>query len=161
MKESLITYLPMVACDWPRDGRQWFGVVEALHVFVSNLRDGRRAALVCVPGVGAADGPSVVGRSESRVGPWGGPVGRLFGLAQRSGDADGGPGLVYALMAGEGQLRGARGRGRDVGGGVHHARVGGRVLRVGRLAVCMVLVGCVLVLLRDGRCRGKGRGHVG
>lgn len=144
----------MVACDWPSDGRQWFGVVEALHVLVANLRAGSRAALICDPPK-CSRRPCLVGRADARVYLWRRPAAGLLRLAQRSGYPDGGPGLVDALMAGEGQMCGARGGRRDVGGRVQ-ARVCGRVLRVCRvcrLAVCVVLVGSMCVcVVRNRRC---------
>ena len=83
----------------------------------------------------------------------GGPL----GLAQGSWDADGGSGLVDALVAGQRQLGVARRGGRDICGSVE-ARVGGRELGIIRLAVGMVLVGLVL---RECSRGGESRGHVG
>ena len=45
----IITYLPVVPCNWSGNGRQGFGTVEALHVFVANVRDGCDAAVVGSP----------------------------------------------------------------------------------------------------------------
>jgi hypothetical protein len=156
-KESVITYLPVVSSNRTSDGRQRLGAVEALHVFVANLRDGCCAALVRNPSMGTAGGPSVVSGAGSRVylrrrlAAW------PLRLPQCCGYADGCSRLVDALMAGKRQLLCcAWGGGGDFRGRVHRS-VGGRVLRLHRFAVCMVLVRCVV--LRDRSRCGESCGH--
>jgi hypothetical protein len=147
----------VVSSNGTSDGRQRFGVVEALHIFVANLRYGCCAALVRDPAMGTAGCPAVVGGVGGRV-----DLGRRLAawplcLPQCCGYADGCSGLVDALMAGERQLlRGARGCGGDVRGRVYRS-VGGRVLRLHRLAVCVLFVRCVV--LRDRSRHGESRGH--
>lgn len=109
-KERVITtYLPVVPCNWSGNGRQGFGTVEALHILVANVRDGCDAAVVGSPSKAGIRRPwvGVVGVC-GRVLLGGRLAGGPLSLAQSSGDTDGGPGLVDALVAGEGQMCVAR-----------------------------------------------------
>jgi hypothetical protein len=53
-EKGATTYLPVVASNGTSDGRQRLSVVEALHVFVADLRDESGVDLVGGPPVGAA-----------------------------------------------------------------------------------------------------------
>lgn len=139
----------MVARDGASNGRHGTVVVETLQILVANLRN-RCGGTVVGASEGTIDIPATVGRADARVDLGWRLAARLLSLPQRRGYADCCAGLVDALVARERQVCGARRGRRDVGGRVHGG-ARGRVLT--RLAVCVLLVGCVL---RDG-----SRGRVG
>lgn len=154
-KKKAITYLPVVARNGTRNGRHGHLIVDAVHVLVVDVGDGRRSTVVDARKA-AVDCPAAVGRGTRRVVlGW-----RLFGGAfcssERCRDAECLLRRADGLVVFEHVRCLARRGGRDV-----HGRARGRVLR--RLAVRMVLVrrrvggdgGCSRELGRHG-CAGGG-----
>lgn len=131
--------------------------VEALHVFVANVRARSGAAVVGNPTKAGADRPCVACRVGGGILLGRRLAGGPLGLAQGSWDTDGCSGLVDTLVASKRQLCVAGRGGRDICGSVE-ARVCGRDLCIVGLAVGMLLVGLVLWECSRG---GESRGHVG
>lgn len=136
----------MVARDGASGGRQRGVVVDADHVLVADLRAWCCAAVGWAMGKSTVDLPAAVGRTNAGIKLWWRLAGGFLSLAQGCWYANSSAGLVDALVPLQRQLCCAGRCGRDV-----HGCVGCRAVRgvLRRLAVCVVLVG--RVLLRDGR----------
>jgi hypothetical protein len=101
----------VVARDGASRGRERRVVVDADHVLVADLRAGSHNTLRRGLGKAAVDLPAAVGGTDARVGLGRGLAAGLLRLAQRRWYADGGAGLVDALMPLQRQLGCAGGGG--------------------------------------------------
>lgn len=105
IRKSVITYLPVVASDGTCYGRHGHLVVDALHVLVVDLRDWSLAAICRDARKTTVDLPSAVGRAVARVDlRWRRLAAGLLSLAQGRRYANGGAGLVDALVPLQRQL---------------------------------------------------------
>lgn len=129
-----MTYLPVVASNGAGNGRHGHLVVDAVHVFVVDLRNWRVDTTVRA-WEAAVDSPSAVWRSACRV-----VLRRRLlevGAPERCGDSESLLGRAGSLVIFQEVVDVARRGRRDV-----HGRASGRVLC--RLSVRVVLVGRVV-----------------